>query len=60
MTIDTHAVKTVLLAVAAAVAFVAAVIVGMTGSKPSDPRQSLSCEAPAPISASPRRASANC
>jgi hypothetical protein len=61
MTINTHAVKTILLAVIAAGSFVAAVVVGMgLGSKKADYRQSVSCETTTVAAANPRRAYASC
>jgi hypothetical protein len=67
VTINIHAVKTVLLALTAAVSFVAAIIVGMgglggLGSKSPDYRQ-ISCEPTASSQvavASPRRPAATC
>jgi hypothetical protein len=45
VTINTHAIKTVLLALTAAASFAAAIVVGMgLGAKQPDIRQAVSCE----------------
>ena len=59
MTINSHAVKTFLLALTAAVSFVAAVVVGFGfGTKKPDYRQAVSCDTATVTAASPRRPSA--
>lgn len=61
MTINTHAVKTILLALTAAVSFGAAVVVGMgLGGKKIDNRQSVNCEATSVAAVSTRRTSSSC
>jgi hypothetical protein len=59
VTINTHAVKTFLLAVTAAVSFAAAVVVGF-GAKKSDVRQAVSCDTTTVVAANPRRPSSAC
>lgn len=56
MTINTHAVKTILLALTAAVSFVAAVVVGMgLSAKKVDNRHTASCESTGVAAVNARR-----
>jgi hypothetical protein len=59
VTINTYAVKTVLLALTAAVSFAAAIVVGF-GAKNPDVRQAVSCDTTTVVAASPRRPSSTC
>ena len=59
MTINTHAVKTFLLALTAAVSFAAAIVVGFGATKP-DAHQAISCDSAVVIAASPRQPSSAC